>query len=389
MFLPCKPCCGGGWCPPSPSLNSISMTVAGLAFENPAVCVGGGDMWNEGINYADGFNATYRMFKSGASEDCDFRHYQQTAWPTISGPNVYCYMRVSYNEALDRTNFTIQFFAGVVDVYIDGVAEFGRTYLPSDYTVFQNAFYYSTSFDLSSLSVRIDPDDGSGSTPCECWSFPGGAYQTSCLAVTGKSSPATPISSNATVMVGCSPYNADLCAGYNGLSTVNGYSWGTYGSDELELTIGDMTDGTITYPTAGTYYLPYAGDNVSQNAIDCLGGGNVEVWVPAVNRPIHSWAAAFDITSGAYTNYTLLLSVTIPLRCIGGSPAATRNTQVNATLRSDTGITAIQGRYIANADSYACSAFPSILGGSPTLATRDCGRFGSTTCEYSWSVDQA
>jgi len=393
MFLPCRPCCGGGgtWCQPSPSLDSISMTVSGLAFENLASCVSGGDMWNEGINYADGFNAKYRMFKSGSASDCDYRHYQQTAWPTTNGPNIYCYMQVAYDPALDRTYFYIQFFAGQIQIYIPGLAQFGTTYSASDYTVSQNTFYYSASFDLSSLAVRIDEDNGTGSTPCECWGYPAGSYQSSCLSVTGKTSPVSPVPENATVAVGCSPYNSGLCASWNGTSTVNGYSWGTYGSDELEVTISDMTDGSNTYPTSGTYYLPYAGDNASLSVNDCanLSGASIDAWVPGVNKPIHTWAAAFDITSGAYTNYTLFLSVTIPLRCIGGSPAATRNTQINAAMKSSGGLTFIQGRYTANADSYACGAFPSISGGSPAAATRDCTQVGSTTCEYSWSVDQA
>lgn len=373
VILPQCPCCGGGttdcWAD-----QKIAVYLANLPHENKYWNISGNTngMLGEGgtgVSYLDDRNGEYVLYK--ASEDVN--GYTTTCKWLYSeeNDNVDQYDRdivweilytVTFESSLSpsgpRWQHSLQLMGnGGIIVWSSGwqsgslpAAVPSTTFTNSDITVNNSpeSYYYFGIYlyypwTLTGTSATVQQFDAvthaAAVEPCECYepydppsagssiSYP--LYKSTCMADKGTPDPGStrvpvysvnprhdestwcnyvPIYHTAT------PANASPGCDY--------LEWYTYGSDELEVDIGDLVRGGTTLSTAGTYTLAWSGETLksssasSQYGYSCANVCNITGssifygYVGANTWQYTKWAGVFQLNTNA-TDYLLAITVSL------------------------------------------------------------------------------
>lgn len=437
VLLPKCKCCGGQC---FTQADRMVVTLSGLPHENYGYNLNVTDGWGRGLNYLDGYDGEYVLYKakdtpnagvpnSLRSGECKFIYWDgrgdslATGEPTFSIEIVYKHGYDSFGNFEWERTVHVSVLGGTIDWSDTGGGSgpsAAKTYVEADLTdnsspesyLFGGYLWLPLPWTLTSTTCEIAEYDAvthaSALTPCECFDLEDPAtgsaypfYKTTCLTYNGTSDPGTTdYSSVYSAHSNCNPGNALYCAPIVSANSITvgpyTFDWNDYGTDEIDLTITDMVLPSVnTFAVAGTYTLPYAGMSSSPPSFACQGSssGRVISLTPG-------WTAGFTFTHSG-TTHGLLLNVSLARSEIDltYAPASTiyppsRRVYVSASILSPTGIVrgasqCYQSDGSQSEDTYGCGNMPTVTGGYGVSGTMHQLGCSGTAYQWSWQVDQA
>lgn len=464
VLMPGCVCCGGGTagCGGYSSSDRMVVTLASLPHENRTNTYYqtlNPDQWEFGGDYLDSHNGLYVLYKQYSVDPTASAYSGKCVWLSYNGGGIgttnategvslQITLEYDYNGAgssLRWRRTTRAWLCGGTIAWQDtGTAAMpsaSKTYtnsnvienLSSEWTYFY--YWQRVGWTLTSSTCSIaEYDAGSHAAalkPCECFTPPTSFstatdYKTTCLTYNGTSDPGTTnyrtVYAPSTVCsladdraLFCNPVASTYLLGPAGVTSGTGtYFWGQYGTDELEVDLSDMVLGGSTYPTAGTYTLPWNGEyaGYSNGSLPCSSGGFFSGAVIGVNpSPPLSWGSGGYNSAGwgagfnfSYSSVDYLLWVGVRLqRTIYNSSTpvvpTSRRLYVTAyviktisagNLQGQAGLCATwQSDGSQGEDGYTCGNMPTVTGGSGVSGTRYLPSCTGTAATWSWEVRQA
>lgn len=436
VILPNCACCESTEC--FTASDRMVVTLSGLPHENygynrlPMV-----NGWPRGLTYLDAYNGEYVLYKThdqpndGStlySGECSYSYFDGVGDSVANGSTTFGIVikyRHGYNRfgtfVWDRT-VTVRVLGGIITWADQGsvsAPSASNTYIASDLTVNASPetqivggyLVVAVPWTLTSSTCSIAEYDASTHSsalkPCECFNLPSGwgstdtLYKSTCLTYNGTADPGTDNYSSVYHPHGnCDPsagslYCSPIVATYTQVVGAYTLKWWDYGTDEIDITVSDMTLAGTTLSIAGTYTLPYGGllGGSLSGTIPCSGGGTSRLKVLGP-----SWSAAFPFTHSGST-HAVLFSVSLARSEESAVSAvllypSSRRLYVGATVVGPSGIlngasTFWQSDGLQAEDTYGCGNMPTVTGGDGVSGTKYILGCTGTTYQWTWSVSQA
>lgn len=444
MFLPCRPCCGGGGSDCITTADRMAVTLANLPHENYGHNLNEPfETWGLGYDYLDKYDGTYVLYKT--SEDstslldygrhCTFTYFDAFGTSTLNGQPTFAIV-IAYRYDFKGVSGALRWRRSV-DVYALGgrIAWYdsGSSTKPSASKTFTNSdvtdngstekylaaggVYLPVPWTLTSTTCSIAEYDAASHSsavkPCYCFDVPVSLtspdtlYDPTCQSLNGTADPGTSdwyssvyyphAWTNPGQPIHCSPAAASYSLA---MSSPYSYEWTDYGSDEIDLTISDLVlPSTDTFSVSGTYTLPYVGTYSSWNggSIPCVGGGYVQPHCGGL-----LWSAAYEFYKSS-VRHILVLGVTLrrtqPIFTYASTPLypSSRRLYVSVMVYRESAVAgAIPGACqfyqsdgLQSEDTYGSGNMPSVSGGYGVSGTQYFLGCTSTAYQWTWSVAQA
>lgn len=466
VLMPGCVCCGvADGCGGYSSSDRMVVTLANLPHENKnnnLILTYIPEQWSLGGEYLDAHNGTYVLYKQYSIDPTASAYSGLCVWTSYNGSGlgqagfkayasfgVTLQIRLSYdyNGAGSSLRWKRE-----VSAWLEGGKitweDSGTGLMPSTNKTYTNAnvvlnesaswqyFYYwvRAPWTLTSATCSIAEYDAASHSaalkPCQCFDIPTAQdhtattlgtdtqYRTTCLTYNGTSDPGTSTAFRELYAPGvncslaedrttfCAPVSSIYTLGPGGATgSSNTYKWGKFGVDELEIDLTDMTLAGTTYPTSGTYTLPWTGELATATSVPaCWSGGSLTYYtglppsspITWGSTGLHSsgWGAAFNFT---YSSVDYLLWIAVSLRKTAYNSGSlvnpsTRRLYVSAAVLRLSGSTlyCMNGTAITwqsngsqSEDSYTCGNMPTVTGGDGVSGTKY--QFGCTGTAFSWS----